>query len=98
MPDDSSKMDEEQLKELKTLVKENETAMQKLKNEVETIGQYFEIMENYLYNIDDVIFANYWGLKEWPQTIKEALSEATRIIQESELKLAEKLELEKKKF
>jgi hypothetical protein len=66
--------------------------MQKLKNEVDTIGSYFEILEKYLYNIDERIYNSFWHLKIWPQNIKDAVGEATRIIQEREAKLSEKLD------
>lgn len=35
---------EDELRELKKLVSENDTAMQKLKNEVDTIAEYFLIL------------------------------------------------------
>lgn len=47
--------------------------MQKLKNEVDTIASYFLILEKYLFHIDDITFANFWSLKEWPQNIKDAV-------------------------
>lgn len=37
-------MMEDELRELKKLVSENDTAMQKLKNEVDTIAEYFLIL------------------------------------------------------
>ena len=51
-----------------------------------------QAIEKYLYKIDDNTFISFWSLKEWPQTIKEAVGEAQRIIQEREAKLSEKLE------
>jgi hypothetical protein len=47
--------------------------MQKLKNEVDTIANYFLTLEKYLYKIDDLTFASFWGLKEWPQIIRDAV-------------------------
>ena len=65
--------------------------MQKLKNQVDTIANYFLIHEKYLYKVDDITFASFWSLKEWPQTIKDAVGEAQRVIQERESKLSQKL-------
>lgn len=91
VPEDADKMEEEQLKELKKLVSENETTMQKLKNEVDTIADYFLILEKYMYNIDPPTYDNFWLLKEGPQNIKDAVEEANRIITDRENKLSEKL-------
>lgn len=44
--------------------------MQKLKNQVDTIANYFLTLEKYLYKIDDNTFISFWSLKEWPQIIK----------------------------
>jgi hypothetical protein len=49
-------------------------------------------LEKYLYNIDERIYNSFWHLKIWPQNIKDAVGEATRIIQEREAKLSEKLD------
>jgi len=46
------------------------------------------ILEKYLYKVDDITFASFWSLKEWPQTIKDAVGEAQRVIQERESKLS----------
>lgn len=62
--------------------------MQKLKNEVDTIANYFLILEKYLYKIDDSTFASFWGLKEWPQTIRDSVGQAQRVIQQREAKLS----------
>lgn len=72
--------------------------MQKLKNEVDTIGNYFEILEKYLYNIEQRVYNSFWQLKIWPQNIKDAVSDAMRIIQEREAKLSQKLDNEKEQF
>lgn len=90
-PEEPSQLNEDQLKELHKLVSENDTTMQKLKNEVDTIANYFLTLEKYLYKIDDNTFISFWSLKEWPQTIKQAVGEAQRIIQERQAKLSEKL-------
>lgn len=66
-------MQENELKELKKLESENETTMQKLKNEVDTIADYFLILEKYMFNIDNIVFDNFWALKEAPSEIKEAI-------------------------
>lgn len=58
------------MKELHKLVSENDTTMQKLKNEVDTIASYFLVLEKYLYQIDDVTFGSFWSLKEEPQNIR----------------------------
>lgn len=42
---------------------ENDTAMQKLKNEVETIAEYFLILEKYMFNIEPQIYDSFWSLK-----------------------------------
>ena len=47
--------------------------MQKLKNEVDTIANYFLTLEKYLYKIDDLTFKIFWSLKEWPQRIRDAV-------------------------
>ena len=91
VPEDADKLEEEQLKELKKLVSENETTMQKLKNEVDTIADYFLILEKYMYNIEASTYDNFWLLKEGPQNIKDAVEEANRIITDRENKLSEKL-------
>ena len=44
VPRETALMQEEELKELKKLVSENDTTMQKLKNEVDTIADYFLIL------------------------------------------------------
>lgn len=72
--------------------------MQKLKNEVDTIANYFLILQKYLYKVDDITFGSFWSLKEWPQKIKDAVGEAQRVIQQRESKLSEKLETEKEIF
>ena len=56
--------------------------MQKLKNEVDTIANYFLILEKYMFNIENNIYDNFWGLKECPLNIKDAVEEANRIISE----------------
>ncbi len=66
--------------------------MQKLKNEVDTIANYFLILQKYLYQIDVTTFDSFWQLKQGPQEIKDAVGEATRIIQERQAKLSQKLE------
>ena len=55
-------------------------------------------MEKYLYNIDERVYNSFWHLKIWPQNIKDAVGEASRIIQEREAKLSEKLDNEKEQF
>ena len=37
--------------------------MQKLKNEVDTIADYFLILEKYMFNISDVTYDGFWTLK-----------------------------------
>ena len=37
--------------------------MQKLKNEVDTISNYFLILEKYIFNIDNITYDNFWALK-----------------------------------
>ena len=69
--------------------------MQKLINEVDTISSYFVILENYMFNIDNLTYDLFWDLKEGPQKIKDAVEEANRIITERENKLSEKLDAEK---
>ena len=91
-PDEPNQLNEDELKELHKLVSENDTTMQKLKNEVDTIANYFLTLEKYLYKIDDLTFGSFWSLKEWPQRIRDAVGEAQRVIQEREAKLSEKLE------
>ena len=44
--------------------------MQKLKNEVDTIADYFLILEKYMFNISDVTYDGFWTLKEAPLDIK----------------------------
>lgn len=82
MPKDAHLMQEDELRELKKLVSENDTAMQKLKNEVDTIAEYFLVLEKYLYNIDSSTEESFWGLKFLPLEIKDAVEEANRIIGE----------------
>jgi hypothetical protein len=48
---------------LKKLVSENDTAMQKLKNEVDTIAEYFLILEKYRHIIDELTHNSFWALK-----------------------------------
>ncbi len=81
-------MMEDELRELKKLVSENDTAMQKLKNQVDTIAEYFLILEKYLFNIDNLTYLSFWNLKGMPQDIKEAVEDANRIISERETKLS----------
>lgn len=73
-------MQEEELKELKKLVSENDTTMQKLKNEVDTIADYFLVLEKYMFNIENNVYDSFWALKEGPLDIKDAVEEANRII------------------
>ena len=80
-PDEPNQLNEDELKELHKLVSQNDTTMQKLKNEVDTIANYFLTLEKYLYKIDDLTFGSFWSLKEWPQKIKDAVGEAQRVIQ-----------------
>ena len=55
--------------------------MHKLKTEVDTIANYFLVLERYLYPIDDYTFGNFWLLREGPKLNKDAMEEANRIIQ-----------------
>ena len=98
VPEEPELMEEEELKELKKLVSENDTTMQKLKNEVDIVASYFLILEKYMFNIDNHTYDNFWALKESPQNIKDAVEEANRIITERENKLSEKLDSEKEAF
>jgi hypothetical protein len=89
---------EDELFQLKKVVSENETEMLKIKNEVDTINKYILLMEDYLYNIDEQVFYNFWELKSQPQAIKYEVMEANHTISERESKFSETLESEKEAF
>ncbi len=62
--------------------------MQKLKNEVDTIAEYFLILEKYRHIIDELTHNSFWALKQLPLEIKERVEDANRIISEREAKLS----------
>lgn len=44
--------------------------MQKLKNEVDTIADYFLILEKYMFLFENSTYESFWDLKEAPLQIK----------------------------
>lgn len=44
--------------------------MQKLKNEVDTIADYYLILEKYMFNLNDVFEEHFWSLRAGPSDIK----------------------------
>lgn len=89
---------EEELFQLKKVVSENETEMQKIKNEVDAINRYMGMMEDYLYPIDNDLFDEFWELKSQPQVIKYEVMEANHTISDKDSKFSETLESEKDAF
>lgn len=64
---------EQELKELKLIIEENEVKMSQMKNEVDKIYEFILIMEKYFYPFEKENTESFWFLKKWPLDIRDGI-------------------------